>query len=281
MEVEATPLWKVIAAGLRADILEARYTPGSPLPSETALAERYNVSRPTVRDAVKALVLEGLITVIRGRGTFVRPVPDRYVIMLGVEPRHDIASSAYNSEGQNQGWLRWPIPDPEEPEVDVYGFSTVLPADRETAMLMGLRTGHSVVRRYSVWFHAKVRTRIEVSSFINADLIPDFTRADLVGELDAVYRHLEKGRGPVSWADTVTARMPYENERERLEIEAGAPILLIRRIMYSRDGQVLEMTEIRGAAEHYETTSVDVSSDQDQSRSAPKSAEGGRVILAL
>ncbi|GAB1819833.1 hypothetical protein [Herbidospora sp. RD11066] len=85
--------------------------------------------------------------------------------MLGVESGYDIASNAYNSEGQSQGWQRWPIPDPELPKVDVYGFGSVLPADRETAMLMGLRTGHSVLRRYSVWFHAKVWIRIEVSSF--------------------------------------------------------------------------------------------------------------------
>ncbi|WP_423229325.1 GntR family transcriptional regulator [Streptosporangium minutum] len=71
------------------------YTPGAPLPSETALSARYSVSRPTVRDAVKALVGEGLVSVVRGRGTFVRAVPDRHAILLGTWPRHDIADPEF------------------------------------------------------------------------------------------------------------------------------------------------------------------------------------------
>lgn len=46
-------------------------TPDAPLPQERELAERYDVSRSTVRQALKSLADEGRIYSVRGRGTFV------------------------------------------------------------------------------------------------------------------------------------------------------------------------------------------------------------------
>lgn len=45
--------------------------PDAPLPQERELAERYEVSRSTVRQALKSLADEGRIYSVRGRGTFV------------------------------------------------------------------------------------------------------------------------------------------------------------------------------------------------------------------
>ncbi|MGV6873376.1 FCD domain-containing protein [Pseudochelatococcus sp. B33] len=49
-------------------ILEGSLRPGEPLLSERELAQRLNVSRPTLRDALKALELKGLLTSKEGRG---------------------------------------------------------------------------------------------------------------------------------------------------------------------------------------------------------------------
>ncbi|GHF38682.1 GntR family transcriptional regulator [Amycolatopsis bartoniae] len=50
--------------------IEQELPPGSPIPSERELAERYGVSRLTVRSAIGKLVEEGLLTRARGKGTF-------------------------------------------------------------------------------------------------------------------------------------------------------------------------------------------------------------------
>ena len=49
-------------------LAEQDLAPGSPIPSERDLAERYGVSRITVRAAVGQLVAEGLLTRAKGRG---------------------------------------------------------------------------------------------------------------------------------------------------------------------------------------------------------------------
>ena len=46
---------------------------GQPIPSERLLCEQFGVSRMTIRQAVDALVVEGLLVREQGRGTFVAP----------------------------------------------------------------------------------------------------------------------------------------------------------------------------------------------------------------
>lgn len=51
--------------------LVANEEPGTPAPSERDLVHRFGVARMTVRQALDALVMEGLLERIPGRGTFV------------------------------------------------------------------------------------------------------------------------------------------------------------------------------------------------------------------
>jgi DNA-binding FadR family transcriptional regulator len=53
-------------------IVAGQYRPGDLLEDEAALADRYQVSRSVIRDAVKVLVGKGLLEVRRGIGTRVR-----------------------------------------------------------------------------------------------------------------------------------------------------------------------------------------------------------------
>jgi GntR family transcriptional regulator len=56
---------------LREQILTASLEPGDSIPPESQLAQQFNVSRMTVRQALSRLVFEGLIVRHRGRGSFV------------------------------------------------------------------------------------------------------------------------------------------------------------------------------------------------------------------
>jgi GntR family transcriptional repressor for pyruvate dehydrogenase complex len=62
-----------IAARLLDEIIDGRYPPGTPLPPEWELADREGASRLTIREAVRILRQKNVVTVVRGRGTFVQP----------------------------------------------------------------------------------------------------------------------------------------------------------------------------------------------------------------
>jgi DNA-binding GntR family transcriptional regulator len=65
------PLWEQLAGQLRAEITSGRLT--GRVPSATALAMSYGVSRDTALRALAELAAEGLTVARRGRGTFVVP----------------------------------------------------------------------------------------------------------------------------------------------------------------------------------------------------------------
>lgn len=52
-------------------ILETPLEPGSKLPNEFELGEKFDVGRSTIREAVKLLVSQGILEVCRGSGTYV------------------------------------------------------------------------------------------------------------------------------------------------------------------------------------------------------------------
>lgn len=56
------------------DIVSGVFPPGSVLPSEAELAERAEVSRLTVREAITVLRTKRVLEVKHGRGTFVHPI---------------------------------------------------------------------------------------------------------------------------------------------------------------------------------------------------------------
>ena len=65
-----------IIESLRQDIVTRRLPHGERLPSEKELSERFGVSQPTVREAIRALETLGLVEVFHGNGTFVRSQGD-------------------------------------------------------------------------------------------------------------------------------------------------------------------------------------------------------------
>ncbi|HLV73245.1 GntR family transcriptional regulator [Actinomadura hallensis] len=69
--------YTVLARELRTQILQGRYADGRRLPTEAELAERYRVSRQTVRRAFQDLVAEGMVYRVPGRGTFATPRRER------------------------------------------------------------------------------------------------------------------------------------------------------------------------------------------------------------
>ena len=78
-----SPLVELAVSQLREQVMSGQWPVGGRLPAETELAQRLEVGRSTVREAVRALVHAGLLETRQGSGTYVRSLTPG----AGWEPR--------------------------------------------------------------------------------------------------------------------------------------------------------------------------------------------------
>lgn len=80
------PLYMQLAHNLAQRIrVQGAHAVGKVLPSEAECAQRFGVSRPTVRQAMAHLLSQGLIRRAKGRGTFVAPLRLEHDVSHGFE----------------------------------------------------------------------------------------------------------------------------------------------------------------------------------------------------
>ncbi|MFK7792644.1 MAG: GntR family transcriptional regulator [Devosiaceae bacterium] len=78
------PVWRRIEAALRAPIVSGDWQRGARLPIEAELAAHFKVNRHTLRRSLNALVRDGYLKSVQGRGTFVA-VASQPKITLGLD----------------------------------------------------------------------------------------------------------------------------------------------------------------------------------------------------
>ncbi|MBQ4837742.1 MULTISPECIES: pyruvate dehydrogenase complex transcriptional repressor PdhR [Pseudoalteromonas] len=72
LKIKAAKLSDVILEQLENMILEGSLLPGEKLPPERELAKQFEVSRPSLREAIQKLEAKGLVTRRQGGGTYVK-----------------------------------------------------------------------------------------------------------------------------------------------------------------------------------------------------------------
>ncbi|MFC4787088.1 GntR family transcriptional regulator [Nocardioides sp. MAHUQ-72] len=181
--------------------LVAGAAPGSPAPSERELVHRFGVARMTVRQAMDALVVEGLLERIPGRGTFVAR-PRRVASRL----------TSYTEEMNRRGLL---------PE------SQTLLARREqagpgVARALNLTEGDAVIHWRRLRRADGVPMCLE-DAYLNEILIPGFLQS---GMPTSLYDALESRGLRPTWAeDSITADLASEEEAGLLETQPGSAVL--------------------------------------------------------
>ena len=83
-----TSISKQIAEQLRAAIVSGQFKIGERLPTEDELAQRYGVSRPSVREALKRLAAQNLVRARRG------PTGGNFVVQPSYEELAESLSGA-------------------------------------------------------------------------------------------------------------------------------------------------------------------------------------------
>jgi GntR family transcriptional regulator len=180
--------------------------PGSPAPSERELVHHFGVARMTVRQALDALVGEGLLERVPGRGTFVARAKVDVSVRL----------ASYSEEMTRRGM--------------VAGSRTLL-ARMESA-------GPGVARALEITEGAKVvhwqRLRLAdgtpmclEDAYLADSIVPQFLDQALP---DSLYVELQRRDLLPTWGeDSVDAQLARPEDAELLGIAAGDPVLRIAR----------------------------------------------------
>jgi GntR family transcriptional regulator len=217
-----------LADALRARLATGRVSPGGALPGEVDLATEYGTSRVTVRRALDLLRREGLVTSRRGAGWFVALDPVRQP--LG---RVTTIEAAVEAAGAR-------------PSRRILGFGFVdAPAD--VAAALEIETGAEVLRveRCNL---ADDRPFALVVVWVRGDLGADVSRADVehVPFYDLLpLRGVELG----TVHQTIGAEVASRSAAARLDTEAGAALLVARRVTRERDGTAVLYSEHRYPAD--------------------------------
>lgn len=216
----SAPLHAQIKNALRARILDGSYAPLSQLPSESELGASFDVSRITVRQALRDLQREGLIYTLQGKGSFVsRPKAFQNVSsLMGFAE----SMSAMGYEVVNQLLdLRF------------------VAADAEVARRLQLAEGAEVTEIRRVRLLNRAPVSLEVT-FVPASLGRKLAQADLVTR--DIFLIIENEGGlPLGHADLkIDATLADAELAAALHTSEGAPVMRIERLTHDTQGRPID-----------------------------------------
>jgi len=215
----STPLYTQIRDHLQAQIKEGAYEVGARLPSERELAQEFEVSRMTARQALQDLIQEGLAYSRVGKGTFVSP------------PKIDLrALTSFSEESRQRGML---------PGSRV--LSAVLaPADAQTTRWLQIAPGTEIVILTRIRLANGKPLAIE-TAHLDHRLCPaildhhDFANDSLYAALRSEYGWV------LAWADQIIeARQATHEESQLLEMDRHIPVLSLTRVTYNNQDRPIE-----------------------------------------
>jgi len=97
---KSAPRHQQISDHLRSDIKNKEFLPGDKLPSEKRLCDYFDVSRITVRQALKALENEGLIFKKQGLGAFVSEDDEKQTLVQLTDFSEDMRRAGFKSSSK-------------------------------------------------------------------------------------------------------------------------------------------------------------------------------------
>ena len=205
----------------------------SAFPSEREICERYGVSRPTVRTALKQLEEEGVIVKLPRKGTF----------YLGNKPHvdHQLASATgFFNDVRLQG----------RTTTSKVLFQNVEQASARVAQMLGIEEGAQVYRLERLrYLDGRIYSLSD--SYLPVEYLPllvpvDFTTHSLYDTLSAHDVVPYQGR------QQLTFRPAGSYEAMHLGVEEGTPMSVLGSRMYTEQGKLIEYAEVKTPA--YQTS---------------------------
>jgi GntR family transcriptional regulator len=215
------PYYIQLVEALKEKIRSGEWQAGDQLPSEPDLCEAYGVSRTVVRQSLREIELEGLITRRKGKGTFVS------------EPK--ISESLAQ---KLTGFYQDMVERGHVIETQVLHHKLV-PADKKVAEYLDVDPGTTVIDIKRLRF-IKGEPIVLVSSYLPLDLCPELAEADITNK--SLYEFLENECGVIIayGRRSIEAVPANETEANLLHMDVGAPLILLDSVSYLEDDTPIE-----------------------------------------
>ncbi len=228
----STPLYQQLHDLLRGGIAAGEWRPGDMLPTETELLQQHQVSRVVVRQALDALVKEGLIYRQRGRGTFVaHPTVDQGLGRI----------VSFTEEMRQRGF---------QAGTEVLSAALVA-APEDIAARLGVTPGTELAHITRLRLADGEPLSIEESFLIHAQCPGILQRHDFAGEplRECLERDYDIRLTGARQSIRATAATP--GVARSLGIEPGAPLLHIDRVSYAQDEAPVEYLRVDHRGDRY------------------------------
>ena len=214
------PLWFQIAELFRGAIESGTLAPGERFDNEIEISERLGVSRPTVRQAIQALVQKDLIVRRRGVGT----------IVAARRIKRPVALTSLHDDLQSAG---------RRPETEVLGLEEY-GADPELAAALAIAPGDRVLHFHRVRFAEGAPLALMDNTVPLAVFGSAIDKAAL--EAHGLYELLrQRGVRPQSAEETIGARTATAQEARLLRVGRTATVLTMTRTAADAAGRILEI----------------------------------------
>lgn len=206
---------------LREKVQQKEWAPGDQIPGEKDLCEHYQVSRTVVRQALREMEFDGVISRQKGKGTFIAP------------PKI--------SEGLVQkltGFYQDMVERGLKPVTKVL-HQQVIPANEKIAGFLNIKPGEAVVDIQRLRFVGDEPIQM-VTTYIPYKMCPSLADVDLTNRSLYEYLQTECGIFIARGKRYIEAVLANESEAELLGIEHGAPLLMLDSISFLEDGMAIE-----------------------------------------
>lgn len=227
------PLYYQVSRQIEAAIDTGELAPGDKLENEISLADRWGLSRPTMRRAIQELVDKGLLVRRRGIGT---------QVVHGRVKRPMDLTSLFDDLARSDQKPTTRLLDRE-----------LVPAPAAVAERLGLPAGAPVLHLERLR-SARGEPLAMLRNWLPADLAPALTAEAL--ETRGLYE-LMRGTGVHLRIATqrIGARGATAPEARLLKLRKGAPLLTMERVSYDGTGRAVELGT---HAYHAETYSIEM-----------------------
>jgi len=232
------PIYYQLAKLIREQIRRGEFKPGEALPTEIEIANRYEISRMTVRRSIAELVSEGMVYALQGKGTFVAsPKLDNVVFELN-NFSHEMVQRGLNYKttlleakiirADEELKAKFLL---KEGIHRILYFRTVLSAENERL---------SLENKYIIYTKSKPLLESELNDPTLPGLIA--THSDYV---------------PVSAKKVLKAAVATNEEASILGVSPGAPLFLVETTVFDPDLKPVGWSKSIFRGDRYKITSHD------------------------